>query len=80
VKYIGNKTALIELLVHFCVDVNEHPDDLLSSPKLFVLYQQQLNKVRKLLPGIEEDLQFDYEQKINSLLQNVPRKKWMGIL
>ena len=48
-------------------------------PKLQTIFLQQLNKAEKLLPLIEEDLQFDFRQKLDALREDemVPvKKKW----
>ncbi len=79
-KYIGSKTAAVELLLHFCTRVAEHK--LTLYPKLASLFTLQLNKVQKLLPLVEEDLQYDYEQKLMSLKASqdttvVKKKRWL---
>jgi hypothetical protein len=80
VKYIGTKVSHVELLLHLCEQLKEHEQDLLSSSKIYSLYELQLNKVRKLLPAVDDDLQYDYEQKINALSEEAPKNKWLGIL
>lgn len=80
-KYIGNKNAPVELLLHFCVKLKEHTDDLLSLSGVYSLYDQQLNKIRKLVPLVDEDLQFDYNQKLKSLQMHANEKgsEWWRI-
>lgn len=78
VRYTGTKVSHVELLLHFCEKLKGHDQDLLSSSKIYSLYEMQLHKVRKLLPDVDDDLQYDYEQKINSLTEEVPKKKWLG--
>ena len=83
IKYIGSKSAAVELLLHFCEKLKEKDTSL--HPKLQVIYFQQLSKEEKLLPAVDEDLQFEYVQKINMLrdtdLQEKPviKKWWKGI-
>jgi hypothetical protein len=45
---------------------------------LKTIYDNQLNKVGKLVPLVDEDLQYDYQQKVSSLRMGTPvlKKKW----
>lgn len=81
IKYIGSKSAAVELLLHFCSKLKEEEPGNSIHPKLLTIYSQQLAKAEKLLPGIDEDLQFDHHQRINSLrlkdTDDVPvKKRW----
>ena len=83
IKYIGNKSAAVELLLYFSAKLNDQDTSL--HPKLQTIFLQQLAKAEKLLPLIEEDLQFDYRQKIDELraveLSGKPiiKRWWKGI-
>lgn len=76
VKYIGSKGSAVELLIHYCTVMRNLDTEL--KPALEVLYYQQLTKAEKLIPQIEEDLQFDFTQQIDSLREttgNTPKAK-----
>lgn len=76
VKYIGSKASAAELLIHYCTVMRNLDTEL--KPALEVLYYQQLTKAEKLIPQIEEDLQFDFSQQIESLREgtgNTPKAK-----
>lgn len=83
IKYIGSKAAAIELLLYFSMKVKYQEQHL--HPALYILFSQQLNKAEKLLPLVEDDLQFDYRQKIDALRGDavlerpVSKKWWRGI-
>ena len=83
IKYIGNKSASIELLLYFSAKLKEQDSSL--HPKLQTIFLQQLTKAEKLLPQVEEDLQFDFRQKIDSLRGSEVYEKpaikrwWKGI-
>lgn len=77
IKYIGSKCAAVELLLYFSMKLKEQESSL--HPKLQTIFLQQLTKAEKLLPVIEEDLQFDFRQKIKSLRDDEMlsiKKKW----
>lgn len=79
VKYIGSKAAAMELLIHYCTVMRNLDTDL--KPALEVLYFQQLTKAEKLIPQLEDDLQFDFQQQLESLREETgqapkPKKKF----
>ena len=82
IKYIGSKSSAVELYLHYCTVMRNLDNHL--HPKLEVIYQQQLNKVEKLIPLVDEDLQFEYTQQLESLKIDSPtpasnfRKRFFG--
>ena len=77
IKYIGSKSAAVELLLYFSMKLKNQENALHT--KLQTIFLQQLNKAEKLLPLIEEDLQFDFRQKLDALREDdmLPvKKKW----
>lgn len=65
-KYAASKTALVEWLLHFCERYKEKGLNKYH-PATDKIYAQQLDKVSKLLPAIEEDLQYDYRRQLERL-------------
>jgi len=66
-RYMATKIANAELLVHFCkLCMNKN---LVSrkQPVLLKIYEQQLEKIEKLIPELEEDLQFDFRREVEKL-------------
>lgn len=71
IKYIGTKSSAVELLLHYCVTMRKLDDHV--HPKLETIYQQQLNKIEKMIPLVDEDLQYDYLQQLESLKLENPK-------
>ena len=65
IKYIGSKSASVELLLYFTMKLRDQEQTLHS--RLQTLFLQQITKAEKLLPLIDHDLQFDYRQKREAL-------------
>lgn len=63
-RYIGKKEAEIEILTYFisCIRKNEIP--IYASTKLSNLYTTQLEKIRKVISELDEDLQYDYRREL----------------
>lgn len=79
IKYIGSKSASVELLLYFTMKLRDQEQTL--HPRLQTLFLQQITKAEKLLPLIDDDLQFDYRQKIEALrgddvLEKPAVKRW----
>ena len=83
IKYIGSKSASVELLLYFTMKLRDQEQTL--HPRLQTLFLQQITKAEKLLPLIDDDLQFDYRQKIGALRGDdvlekpVVKRWWKGI-
>lgn len=75
-KYIGSKWAAVDLHLYFCNELRSHPDQLLKITSANTIFHQQLNKAAKLLPALEADLQYDYQQQLESLsdIEAKPKK------
>lgn len=66
-KLSKEKTDQIEVLLFFCEKMKEY--GFLRHGNLIIdnLYKTQVSKVHKLISGLHEDLQFDYEGRIEEL-------------
>jgi len=62
-----NSTTKVEIMLHFCREMDRHKLNRKSEPTLYNIYQNQLKKIRKEISKMHEDLQFDYEQTLISL-------------
>lgn len=67
IRYTGSKQAEAELLIYFCTKMKLA--GLLSSYSIQLtnLYEQQLKKISKVIAGLHEDLQYDYERQVKRL-------------
>jgi hypothetical protein len=67
IKYSGQKTTEVELMIHFCKCLR--PYDLVLTRNLVLLniYERQLVKIQKAISTLHEDLQFDYQREFEEL-------------
>ncbi len=68
IKYSGQKTTEVELLIFFCAKLKDSKIDFRSVNSLNNLYFNQLKKIRKTVSTLHEDLQFDYQLDVEKLL------------
>ena len=61
------KTDQIEVLLFFCEKLKEYGFLRHRNPVLDNIYQMQMSKAVKLISGLHEDLQFDYESRVEEL-------------
>jgi hypothetical protein len=66
-KYSGIKTTEVELLIFFCKKMKERGFKSMKHMVLLNIYDRQLEKTRKLISGLHEDLQYDYHSMLESL-------------
>jgi len=68
IRYSGRKQTEVELLVHFCQCLKESGITMDNSIALSNLYNRQIQKIKKAISTLHEDLQYDYGIEIKSLL------------
>lgn len=66
-RYTGSPTVEVQLLLHFCSLIKANDIRINASVALENLYQNQLKKIRKMISGMHEDLQFDYLKELEAL-------------
>ncbi|WP_075351270.1 hypothetical protein [Algoriphagus marinus] len=66
-KLTKNKTDQIEVILFFCEQLKENGFLDHRHAVLDNIYQMQVKKAVKLIDGLHEDLQFDYEGRIEDL-------------
>ncbi|GAO42474.1 hypothetical protein [Flavihumibacter petaseus] len=67
IRYIGEKTAEVDLLMAWCRCLKQSGIPFQKSTALDNLYKAQLKKVRKIIEGMHEDLQYDYSRALKKL-------------
>lgn len=78
-KYTASKQVELELLIWFCAGYLKHVDTRSSHQPLRTLLTRQLENIKKLLPKLHEDLQFDYEQEYRQLIMNADEQiRWFN--
>ncbi len=67
IRYSGNKQTEVEVLIHFCRVLKESSIEIDKSIQLTNLYDRQIEKIKKALSHLHEDLQADYLWELDSL-------------
>lgn len=66
-NYSGLATTRIEMLIHFCQQMNALNIDIHQSTAMANLYAAQLKKIDKYILTLHEDLQYDYVERMKEL-------------
>jgi len=67
IKYSASKQTEIEVLIYFCIKLKNSELPIQTNNILNNLYQRQLERIKKALYTLHEDLQYDYKEDIDSL-------------
>jgi hypothetical protein len=67
IKFSGSKETEIELLIYFCQKMKNSGLSLRSSRVVFNMYERRVQRIKKVLSMLHEDLQFDYEDAVEKL-------------
>ncbi len=67
IKYSTSKQTEVEVLIHFCKTLKNTGISYKNSIVLNNLHQRQIQRIRKALSYLHEDLQFDYKEEISSI-------------
>src|ERR1700761_6968132 len=81
IKFMGSAQAEIELLISFCRNYIQYVDRRAASYKpLRLILTRQLDKIRKAITKLHEDLQYDYSQDYNAMVGEAEEKlKWLNM-
>jgi hypothetical protein len=63
-KFSEIPTTHIDVLIHFCKEMNQLSLHWKEHKVMVNLYQSQLKKIEKLIATLHEDLQYDYRHKL----------------
>lgn len=66
-KLSKNKADLAELILYFCEQMKKYDYQRHGHPVINNLYQVQIEKTKKLISTLHEDLQSDFEYRIEEL-------------
>ncbi len=67
IKFSGSKETEIELLIYFCQKMKKSGLSLRSSRVVLNMYERRVERIKKVLSMLHEDLQFDYEEAVELL-------------
>jgi hypothetical protein len=68
IKYSGSKQTELDLLIYFCSKLRRAGLPLYTNTALGNIYVRQVQKIKKTLATLHEDLQYDYIEEIKPLL------------
>ncbi len=74
IKFTGSKQVEVELLLTFCRNYLDYVDRRTSFKPLRLILIKQLEKTKKAVDKLHEDLQFDYSNDYNTLLDEAESK------
>jgi len=67
IKYSGSKQTEVEVLIYFCTKLKKSGISIKTSIVLSNLYQRQIQRIKKALSTLHEDMQYDYNEDLESL-------------
>ena len=73
-KFIGSKEAEIEMLLSFCQNYIQYNDRRVSYKPLRLILTRQILKIQGLIGKLHEDLQYDFTEAYNHLLEEAEKK------
>lgn len=62
IRYIGEKEAQVEILIHFLHLLKNSAYDVKRAPVMINLYKSQLKKIDQTIASLHEDLQYEYKK------------------
>jgi len=68
IKYSGSKQTEVDLLIYFCLKMKRSGLPIYTNTVLSNIYQRQMQRIKKALSTLHEDLQFDYHDDLESLV------------
>ncbi|MDB5004026.1 MAG: hypothetical protein JWQ34_2251 [Mucilaginibacter sp.] len=73
-KFMASKEAEIDLLLNFCTDYIQYADRRTSYKPLRLILVRQVEKIRTAIGKLHEDLQFDFINDYNLVLDDAEKK------
>ena len=67
IRYSQKKETEAELLIYFCKTLKNFSPSIKRSAQLVNLYNRQLLLAKKIISGLHEDLQYDFNEMMESL-------------
>jgi hypothetical protein len=73
-KFMASKGGEIDLLINFCSNYLQYADNRATYKPLRLILTRQVEKIKGLIQKLHEDLQFDYSNDYNLLLDEADSK------
>lgn len=74
IKFIGNKTAEVELLLNFCKNYMQYVIKQTSHKPIRLILTRQIDKIKTSLSKLHEDLRYDYVNEYEQLIAEADSK------
>jgi hypothetical protein len=73
-KFMASKQAEIDLLLNFCYNYIQYTERKSGYKPLRLILTRQVQKIQTLVSKLHEDMQFDYHQEYNNMLDEADQK------
>ena len=67
IRFSGNKETEVELLIYFCKKMKASRLNYRHNRVVLNMYINQIERIKKVLSGLHEDLQYDYREILENL-------------
>ncbi|NQY05525.1 MAG: hypothetical protein HRT68_04780 [Flavobacteriaceae bacterium] len=67
IRYSLKKETEVELLLYFCQKLKDFDPPISRSPRLQGVYDRTLLSIKKTIPKLHEDLQYDFNEELEDL-------------
>jgi len=67
IRFSGSKQTEIELRIYFCQKLKATKLHRRSNQVIINMYNREVDRIKKVVSMLHEDLQFDFEEEINEL-------------
>jgi len=68
IRYSKRKDTEVELLIYFCKKLKRFNPTIKRSTVLTNIYHRQIEMIKKKLPALEEDLQYDFGVELEEMI------------
>lgn len=68
IRYSKKKETEVELLIFFCSTLKNMEPSMQYNVSLYNIYLRQIESIKKAISTLHEDLQYDFEIELNSIL------------
>lgn len=75
IKFIAEKPSEIELALYFCSQFIDKGSPKTSHKPLIGLLFRQLKRIERIIPKLNEDLQFDYQNEFDETVNRLKMKR-----
>ncbi len=69
IRYSSVKETEVELLLFFCKQLKDFRPKIDGNRMLMNLFDRQIQFIKTKIKGLHEDLQFDYTEELNNIIQ-----------